>query len=89
VLVAMPGGPGVDWDSLLMPEVERHLTVVYVEPIGTGESGRLPPPHEYNRDAYQRGVSSEGYGVALVGGAFGLLIQAVSASRRLFGWVGG
>ena len=39
VLVATPG---VDWDSLLMLEVERHLTVVYVEPIGTGESGRLP-----------------------------------------------
>ncbi|WP_250032320.1 alpha/beta fold hydrolase [Paractinoplanes maris] len=53
VLVAMPGGPGVDWDSLLMPEVERHLTVVYVEPIGTGESGRLPEhPHGYSRDAY-------------------------------------
>ncbi|MEU4426440.1 alpha/beta hydrolase [Actinoplanes sp. NPDC024001] len=57
VLVAMPGGPGVDWDSLLIPQVERHLTVVYVEPIGTGESGRLPThPYGYRRDVYARAL---------------------------------
>ncbi|WP_433381412.1 alpha/beta fold hydrolase [Actinoplanes sp. CA-142083] len=53
VLVAVPGGPGVYWDSLRMPEVERHVTVVYVEPIGTGDSGRLPThPDGYTRAVY-------------------------------------
>ncbi|SHN45313.1 alpha/beta fold hydrolase [Cryptosporangium aurantiacum] len=53
VLVAVPGGPGVSWDSLRMPEVERATTVVYVEPLGTGESGRLPThPNGYTRAVY-------------------------------------
>jgi proline iminopeptidase len=53
VLVAIPGGPGLAWDYLRMPEVERHLTVVYVEPIGTGHSGRLPThPFGYGRERY-------------------------------------
>jgi pimeloyl-ACP methyl ester carboxylesterase len=53
VLVAVPGGPGVYWDSLRMPGVENHVTVVYVEPIGTGDSGRLPThPDGYTRAVY-------------------------------------
>jgi pimeloyl-ACP methyl ester carboxylesterase len=53
VLVAVPGGPGVSWDSLRMPEVERTMTVAYVEPIGTGDSGRLPThPNGYTRAVY-------------------------------------
>jgi proline iminopeptidase len=53
VVVAVPGGPGVYWDSLRMPEVERHVTVVYVEPLGTGDSGRLPThPDGYTRAVY-------------------------------------
>jgi proline iminopeptidase len=35
-----------------MPEVEEHLTCVYVEPVGTGDSGRLPDPDGYTVDAY-------------------------------------
>ncbi|MEO3807791.1 alpha/beta hydrolase [Sphaerisporangium sp. B11E5] len=55
VCLAHPGGPGVLWDYLRMPEVERHLTMVYVEPIGTGGSGRLAAhPHGYTRDRYAR-----------------------------------
>jgi proline iminopeptidase len=53
VLVAIPGGPGVDWEYLRMPEVERHVTVVYTEPLGTGGSGRLPAhPRGYTREVY-------------------------------------
>ncbi|MDX3098516.1 alpha/beta hydrolase [Streptomyces sp. ME01-24h] len=55
VCIAHSGGPGVHWEYLRMPEVERHLTVVYPEPIGTGGSGRLPShPHGYTRELYSR-----------------------------------
>jgi proline iminopeptidase len=39
-----------------MPEVERHMTLVYVEPIGTGNSGRLDDPSGYTLDRYVRQV---------------------------------
>lgn len=53
VCLAHPGGPGIFWEYLRMPLVEEHLTMVYVEPIGTGDSGRLDShPHGYTRDRY-------------------------------------
>ncbi|MFJ6073987.1 alpha/beta fold hydrolase [Streptomyces sp. NPDC093065] len=55
VCLAHSGGPGIFWDYLRMPALEQHLTMVYVEPIGTGESGRLPShPHGYTRERYSR-----------------------------------
>lgn len=52
-LVVVPGGPGILWEVMRMPEIERHVRVVYVEPLGTGESGRLPThPHGYTRALY-------------------------------------
>jgi pimeloyl-ACP methyl ester carboxylesterase len=57
VCLAVPGGPGVDWEYLRMPAVERHLTMVYVEPIGTGGSGRLSShPNGYTRERYTRAL---------------------------------
>ncbi|WP_239154157.1 alpha/beta fold hydrolase [Amycolatopsis sp. FDAARGOS 1241] len=57
VCVAHSGGPGILWDYLRMPAVEEHLTVVYVEPIGTGGSSRLAThPDGYTRDRYVRAV---------------------------------
>jgi proline iminopeptidase len=53
--IAHPGGPGIDWSYLKMPLVERHLTVLYIEPIGTGASGRLPEhPKGYGVDRYSQ-----------------------------------
>jgi proline iminopeptidase len=53
VVLAMPGGPGVFWDYLRMPAVEQRARVVYVEALGTGESGRLPThPDGYTRELY-------------------------------------
>ncbi|MFC5827696.1 alpha/beta fold hydrolase [Nonomuraea insulae] len=49
-----PGGPGLGWEYLRMPELERHLTLVYLEPIGTGGSGHLPRPQDYRIDTYAR-----------------------------------
>jgi len=55
VCVAHSGGPGIDWEYLRMPALERHLTIVYPEPVGTGGSGRLPShPHGYTRARYSR-----------------------------------
>jgi proline iminopeptidase len=55
VCVAHSGGPGIDWEYLRMPELERHLTVVYPEPVGSGASDRLPShPNGYTRARYSR-----------------------------------
>ncbi|MFD3993270.1 alpha/beta fold hydrolase [Streptomyces sp. NPDC058583] len=55
VCVAHSGGPGISWEYLRMPALERHLTVVYPEPVGTGGSGRLAShPHGYTRARYSR-----------------------------------
>jgi proline iminopeptidase len=50
------GGPGLAWEYLRMPELEAHLTLVYLEPVGTGESGRLADRRRYNLDTYARFV---------------------------------
>jgi len=42
VCLVHPGGPGIHWEYLRMPLVEERVTTVYVEPVGTGESGRVP-----------------------------------------------
>ncbi|GAA4590103.1 alpha/beta hydrolase [Planotetraspora phitsanulokensis] len=56
VCVVHPGGPGIAWEYLRMPGLEEHLTMVYLEPVGTGASGRLDDPREYRLDAYARFV---------------------------------
>jgi proline iminopeptidase len=42
VCVVHSGGPGIDSDYLRMPLLEDHLTMVYLDPIGTGRSSLLP-----------------------------------------------
>jgi pimeloyl-ACP methyl ester carboxylesterase len=57
VCLAHPGGPGVSWEYLRMPALERQLTLVYVEPIGTGGSGRLAShPNGYTRQRYAQAL---------------------------------
>jgi pimeloyl-ACP methyl ester carboxylesterase len=41
VCVVHSGGPGIGWSYLRMPALEQHFTMLYLEPIGTGNSGRL------------------------------------------------
>ncbi|MGR3875323.1 alpha/beta fold hydrolase [Streptomyces graminifolii] len=52
VCVAHSGGPGIGWEYLRMPELERSMTVVYIEPVGTGASGRLADPSDYTLATY-------------------------------------
>ena len=54
ICVAYSGGPGIGWEYLRMRPLEEHLTMVYVEPIGTGESGRLASDADYTLDNYVR-----------------------------------
>ncbi len=42
VCLVHSGGPGIHYEYLRMPELEKHLTMVYLEPVGTGNSGLLP-----------------------------------------------
>ena len=58
VLLVHPGGPGFSWEYIRLPAVEAHLTTVYVEPIGTGQSGRLAThPNGYTREEYARALN--------------------------------
>ncbi|MFF4154498.1 alpha/beta fold hydrolase [Streptomyces sp. NPDC001651] len=50
--VAHSGGPGIGWEYLRMPHLERRMTMVYVEPVGTGASGRLADPRDYTIATY-------------------------------------
>ncbi|MFJ3671171.1 alpha/beta fold hydrolase [Streptomyces sp. NPDC090106] len=52
VCVAHSGGPGIGWEYLRMPELEERLTMVYVEPVGTGLSGHLPDARDYTVATY-------------------------------------
>ncbi|MBF9128313.1 alpha/beta hydrolase [Plantactinospora sp. S1510] len=56
VCVVHSGGPGIEWKYLRMPALEEHLTMVYLEPVGTGASGRLADRREYRLETYERFV---------------------------------
>jgi proline iminopeptidase len=45
---AHPGGPGLDSGYLHGAALEKHFTVVYIDPIGTGSSSKLPEPELYS-----------------------------------------
>ncbi|GAA1617858.1 alpha/beta hydrolase [Kribbella sancticallisti] len=51
VCLAHPGGPGIHYDYLRMPRLEEHLTMVYIEPVGTGASDLLPDG-DYSMEKY-------------------------------------
>ncbi|MGW4771854.1 alpha/beta fold hydrolase [Nocardia sp. NPDC004278] len=94
VCVAHPGGPGIFWDYLRMPALEEHLTMVYVEALGTGESGRLPThPHGYTRERYSRALQRliDHLGVPevyLLGHSHGAFVAAYHALHRPTGVAG-
>ena len=51
ICVGHSGGPGVESNYLRMPLLEEYLTMVYLDPVGTGRSGLLPGG-EYFVSAY-------------------------------------
>jgi pimeloyl-ACP methyl ester carboxylesterase len=55
VCVVHPGGPGAHWAYMRVPDLEASMTMVYLEPIGTGASGRLPEhPAGYTISRYSQ-----------------------------------
>ena len=79
VCVVHPGGPGLSWDYLRLPGLESSNTMVYVEPIGTGESGRLPETDLYTLARYATHLRAiveavGGRGAALLGHSHGGLV---------------
>jgi proline iminopeptidase len=58
VTIVHAGGPGLDWRYVRMPDLEDHLTMVYIEPIGTGASGRLADPEGYTLHAYANSIEA-------------------------------
>ncbi|MDG4759104.1 alpha/beta hydrolase [Micromonospora sp. WMMD710] len=47
VMITHSGGPGVDSSYLRSARLEEHFTMVYPEPVGTGDSGPLPAGATY------------------------------------------
>ncbi|MFC9436870.1 alpha/beta fold hydrolase [Nocardia sp. NPDC057030] len=94
VCLAHPGGPGIHWEYLRMPELEQHLTMVYVEALGTGDSGRLPThPNGYTRERYsvalQRIIDHLGVPkVYLLGHSHGAFVAGYHAIHRPAGLAG-
>ncbi|MEV7236773.1 alpha/beta hydrolase [Streptomyces sp. NPDC051020] len=92
VCVAHSGGPGIFWEYMRMPALEEHLTMVYVEPIGTARDSRLPShPHGYTRERYSSfleilvnrlGVSK----VHLLGHSHGAFVAASTPCIALTSW---
>ncbi len=52
ICIVHPGGPGIGWDYLRMPSLEEYLTLVYLEPAGSGASGGLPNAADYTFERY-------------------------------------
>jgi proline iminopeptidase len=48
VCIAHPGGPGLDSQYLHLPALEKRFTMVYIDPLGTGTSDKLPEAELYS-----------------------------------------
>jgi proline iminopeptidase len=84
--VVHPGGPGLSWEHMRLPGLEGSNTMVYIEPIGTGGSGRLPDTGLYTLGRYVTHLRAVveavgGRGTALLGHAHGgsVLQQYITA----------
>src|SRR5947208_3426124 len=67
IALVHPGGPGIDWQYARMPELETRMTVVYIEPIGTGASSRLDDPEGYTLHTYADSIEAVRRAVAARG----------------------
>jgi len=52
VCIVHPGGPGFNLEYMRMPSLENRLTLVYIDPVGSGASDRLANPTHYTFDRY-------------------------------------
>jgi len=87
VCLAHPGGPGMDAGYLRIPALEQRFTMVYIDPVGTGSSGKLPATEPYSmaRDVrIVEGVRAKlGIDkVCLVGHSYGGMVAQLYAVRH-------
>jgi len=87
VCLMVPGGPGLDWKYLRSPALEKQLTVIYVEPLGTGGSARLPAGETYSLTRFATQLETLRVALHLgkacvIGHSFGGLIAATWASEH-------
>ncbi|SEG66519.1 MULTISPECIES: alpha/beta hydrolase [unclassified Methylobacterium] len=88
------GGPGIEASYLRMPLLEQNLTMVYLDPIGTGLSGRLAThPMGYSVDRFSDQVLAfiDAVGIAnpyLLGHSHGAFVMLDAALKRPVGVAG-
>jgi proline iminopeptidase len=58
VVFVHSGGPGLEYSYDKMPEVEKFAKLVYIEPIGTGNSDHQAGPRGFNLDRYAADIES-------------------------------
>ncbi|MEV5477919.1 alpha/beta fold hydrolase [Streptomyces sp. NPDC059687] len=88
------GGPGVHPEYLRIPSLEEHLTMVYVDPVGSGDSDLLPDG-DYAMSRYARFAEAvlddlgarTGYFLGHSHGGFVALQFAVDRPDRLDGLI--
>lgn len=56
VCIVQPGGPGLDWSYMRLPDVEKFLTLVYLQPVGSGDSDRLTNPTDYTKRRFAEDI---------------------------------
>lgn len=82
------GGPGIEASYLRLPLLEEDLTMVYLDPIGTGSSGRLSThPQGYSVDRFSDQVLAfiDATGIAdpyLLGHSHGAFVVLDAALKR-------
>lgn len=82
------GGPGIEASYLRLPLLEENLTMVYLDPIGTGSSGRLAThPQGYSVDCFSEQLLAfiDAAGIAdpyLLGHSHGAFVVLDAAVKR-------
>ncbi len=87
VCIVHPGGPGIKWDYVRMPALEKRLTLVYMEPVGSGASGQLPNAADYTFERYANDIEGlrQHLGLArfyLLGHSHGGMVAQVYALKH-------
>ncbi|MGU3408228.1 alpha/beta fold hydrolase [Methylobacterium brachiatum] len=92
--IAHAGGPGIDASYLRLPLLEESLTMVYLDPIGTGSSGRLAThPQGYSVDRFSEQLLAfiDAAGIPepyLLGHSHGAFVVLEAALKRPGGLAG-
>jgi proline iminopeptidase len=81
-----PGGPGCTSAYVRMPALESHFTLVYLDPVGTGESSRLSRG-EYTLERYAADLDALRAALGLekawvLGHSYGGVVALVWAASR-------